>query len=51
MACWVVQIPVRGRCGSVKYDRHEFKTKAEDTNLKESLNAYSELYHSRKKKV
>ncbi|QBX22630.1 Uncharacterised protein [Streptococcus dysgalactiae subsp. equisimilis] len=42
--CWVVRIPVRGRGDTIKYEKHEFKTKKEAERFRGKLGKNSEIY-------
>ncbi|WP_176724790.1 hypothetical protein [Streptococcus agalactiae] len=42
--CWVVQIPIKGRGDTIKYEKHEFKTKKEAERFQNGLDVYSELF-------
>lgn len=42
--CWVVQIPIKGYRDTIKYEKHEFKTKKEAERFRGKLDKNSEIY-------
>jgi len=42
--CWVVQIPLERRGDTIKYEKHEFKTKKEAERFRAKLDKNSEIY-------